>query len=470
MFPPGESCPDDGERLVRFAIRTDPFVGRELDGRYTILEKLGQGGMGSVYRAAQHSVEREVAVKVVNPHLISDHDVIRRFLREAKLASKLAHPHTVGVLDFGSTDDGVFFLVMELVVGRTLNHVVAEGEVFSPARVARIGMQICDALECAHALQIVHRDLKPTNIMLLSHGRDHVKVLDFGLAKSIAPDRAATSMTNVGEMLGTPAYMPPELALGRPCDGRADLYSLGCVLYELSSGRLPFESASPHELIAMHAHDRAPPLVEAPPPLAAVIERLLAKDPDERYPSAADTRAALEAALGDALTTSYPSMAAVSPAMTAATEAARSPRLRWIVVATGIVAVALVAVAVVTGRSEGTQPAPRSTALPQPSISSPPAAAPVASPLAAAPVASSQVSPAPSPTAPVASSQVSPSPPVAAPAPSPPAHSLPPARVGTTVKPHPNRPTETPTPRPHTDPVAVPTPKQAGSGSSALPF
>src|SRR5262249_20689275 len=154
---------------------------------YTILEKLGQGGMGAVYRASQHGLGREVAIKVVSSHLVSEADVIKRFLREAKLASKLAHPNAVAVLDFGQTDDGLFYLVMELVVGRTLDLVVKSEKVFKPERVVRIGTQVCDALQGAHELQIVHRDLKPSNIMLLSSGRDLVKVLDFGLAKSVAP-------------------------------------------------------------------------------------------------------------------------------------------------------------------------------------------------------------------------------------------------------------------------------------------
>ncbi|MDB4952544.1 MAG: protein kinase [Myxococcales bacterium] len=296
-FQVGDRCPTDQTRLVKLAARLDALLGRDLDGRYTILEKLGQGGMGAVYRSSQHSVGREVAIKVVSPHLVSEADVIKRFLREAKLASRLSHPNAVAVLDFGQTDDGVFYLVMELVTGRTLDAVIKADRVFRPERVVRIGTQVCDALEGAHALQIVHRDLKPANIMLLSSGRDLVKVLDFGLAKSVAPDQAVTTMTNAGALLGTPAFMPPELALGQPCDGRADLYSLGVVLYLLGSGHLPFQSESAHELIAMHGTETAPPMTDVPAALGHVIDRLLAKNPADRYQSAAETREALEAAL-----------------------------------------------------------------------------------------------------------------------------------------------------------------------------
>jgi serine/threonine-protein kinase len=299
----GVHCPADGTRLVRIKSQVDPLIGRNLDGRYTIIEKLGQGGMGAVYRGTQHSVGREIAIKVISAHLVADRDAIKRFLREAKLASRLSHPNAVSVLEFGQTDDGLLYLVMELVAGRTLDQVIKSERVLRPERVVRIGTQVCDALEGAHALQIVHRDLKPANIMLLSQGRDLVKVLDFGLAKSVAPDQAATTMTNAGALLGTPAYMPPELALGGTCDGRADLYSLGVILYLLGSGRLPFESESAHELIAMHGHERAPAMTGVPPALAAVIDRLLEKDPDKRYQSATDARDALDASLDSRMTT-----------------------------------------------------------------------------------------------------------------------------------------------------------------------
>jgi serine/threonine-protein kinase len=297
QYGTGGRCPEDGTKLVKLSVRVDPHIGRELDGRYTILEKLGQGGMGAVYRGSQHSVGREVAIKVISPSLISEPDVIKRFLREAKLASKLAHPNAVAVLDFGQTDDGVFYLVMELVSGRTLDAVFKSEHTFRPERVVRIGTQVCDALEGAHALHIVHRDLKPSNIMVLHRGRDLVKVLDFGLAKSVASDHTSTTMTNTGALLGTPAFIPPELALGLPCDGRADLYSLGCVLYQLGSGRLPFLSSSTHELIALHATERVPAMTGVPAALGRVIDRLLEKDPTRRYQSATEARDALEAAL-----------------------------------------------------------------------------------------------------------------------------------------------------------------------------
>ena len=408
-----ERCPADGTKLVRLAASRDPFLGRELDGQYTILEKLGQGGMGAVYRATQHSVGREVAVKVVNAHLVSEPEAIKRFLREAKLASRLGHPNAVTVIDFGQTDDGVFYLVMELVVGRTLDQVIEAEAIFKPERVVRIGAQVCDALEAAHVLQIIHRDLKPANIMLLASGRDTVKVLDFGLAKSVAPDQTTTTMTGAGALLGTPAFMPPESALGQPYDARADLYSLGVVLYLLGSGRLPFQSGSVHELIAMHATEPAPPMEIVPPELGRVVDRMLAKDPGERYQTAVEVREALEGALAhryatagsgpqpavvmsssfgrvpaDAVAPTAAITMAVSPAAAAhATDAAgeRPARSRrWVIgIAASIAAAAAVAVALLVMRSEEPlRPSPPKTpeVAPPPTAAAPPTASPSPSP------------------------------------------------------------------------------------------
>ena len=307
-FPIGERCPADGTRLVRLASSEDQLLGRELDGRYTIVQALGAGGMGTVYRGTQHSVGRDVAIKVVLPKHVSEPAMVKRFLREAKLASKLLHPNVVAMLDFGQTDDGVFYLVMELCTGRTLDAVLEIDKSLPPERVVRIGIQICDALESAHVMQIVHRDLTPANVMLSAD--DHVKVLDFGLAKSLTPNTKATMVTNEGQLLGTPAFMPPELITGAVCDGRADLYSLGCVLYNAVSGRMPFVGATSHEIIAMQIAEPPKPLTGVPAGLAAVIERLMAKDPDHRYQTAVQAREALEDSLSEGA-----AAAAVEPTM-----------------------------------------------------------------------------------------------------------------------------------------------------------
>ena len=288
------------------------MIGRELDARFTLSERLGQGGMGAVYRATQHSVAREVAVKVVHPNLMTDATIIKRFHREARLASRLNHPNAVSVMDFGQTQDGVNYLVMELLEGTTLDAVLERDGRFDARRIIRIGIQICDALEAAHALSIIHRDLKPSNIMLLDSVRDFVKVLDFGLAKSLESD-AASQMTGSGHIVGTPAYMPPERACGATGDARSDLYSLGCILFLLGSGALPFDATGAQELLLQQVVQRPPPMTGVPDALAQVIERLLEKEPDLRYQTAAEAREGLEAALA-----TLPSRAATAPVVAVA--------------------------------------------------------------------------------------------------------------------------------------------------------
>ncbi|MDX2089231.1 MAG: serine/threonine-protein kinase [Kofleriaceae bacterium] len=307
----GRLCEVDGTELVNLGGGPDPLIGRALNERYTIHERLGAGGMGTVYRGVQHSVGREVAIKVVSAGLVTDPAAIKRFLREAKLASRLSHPNAVSMLDFGQTPDGLFYLVMELLVGRTLDKVLRDEVRLALPRVLRIASQVCDALDGAHRLSIIHRDLKPANVMLLDGDRDLIKVLDFGLAKSLSQDTTSLSMTASGAMLGTPAYMSPEAALGRELDARCDLYSLGCMLYVLASGRLPFHSDSVHELVAMHASEPPAPITGVPHSVGEVIMRLLAKEPQDRYESAAAARVALEEAAArastmDALATTLP--------------------------------------------------------------------------------------------------------------------------------------------------------------------
>lgn len=294
----GDSCPRDGTRLVKLAPQRDPFIGLDLDGRYLILDKLGQGGMGAVYRGTQKSVDREVAIKVVSPGRMSEPEIVKRFLREARLASRINHPNAASVVDFGQTADGVFYLVMELVAGRTLSAVLRAEKVLEPQRVVRIGAQICQALEGAHAIPIIHRDLKPANILIGAN--DFVKVVDFGIAKSLSAETLSSTMTNADAILGTPSFMPPEAARAMPCDERADLYSLGCVLYVAASGRLPFVSDDLPSMMMKHVVEPVPPLIGVPSALARVIYKLLEKEPADRYQTATATRLALEAALSAA--------------------------------------------------------------------------------------------------------------------------------------------------------------------------
>jgi serine/threonine-protein kinase len=287
-------CPDDGARLVRLAARVDPMIGRVLDERFEVRARLGRGGMGTVYRAWQRSVDREVAIKVIDARLADDRVAAKRFLREARLASRLSQPSIVNVHDFGQTPDGVLYLVMEMLRGRTLAQLTEADGPLSVRRALAIGVQLCDALEAAHAQGIIHRDLKPQNILVLDDppGRDLVKVLDFGLAKSLAGD--TTAVTQSDGFVGTPLYLAPEVIQGQPAQPASDLYSLGCILHEQLGGAPPFWGSTANMVLARHLSETAsalPPLV--PAPVRELVAALLAKDPAERPASAAEVRATL---------------------------------------------------------------------------------------------------------------------------------------------------------------------------------
>jgi len=291
-------CPHDGARLIRLAEQRDNLLGRVLDGRYEIRAPLGKGGMGTVYRGWQLSVDREVAIKVIHPKLASDRAAVKRFLREAKLASRLSQPNVVGVYDFGQADN-VLYLVMELLRGRPLALELTDARRLNLRRVAVIGTQLCDALEAAHAQGIVHRDLKPGNIVILDDppGRDLIKVLDFGLAKSLVED-SGSRVTNSDAILGTPLYMAPEQIEGKPSDQRADLYALGCMFYEMVSGAPPFVDRVVSAVLARHIADTPPPLpAHVPDGMRALIEQLLVKDPAARIQTAGEVRTRLEAVM-----------------------------------------------------------------------------------------------------------------------------------------------------------------------------
>jgi serine/threonine-protein kinase len=291
-----EVCPNDRARLIRLRSSRDVLIGRVFDDRYELLSQLGHGGMGTVYRAHQISVDREVAIKVIHPKHASDRLSVKRFLREARLASRLNQPNIVNVYDFGQTDDGILYLVMELLRGHTLATELDARGALALRRVCAIGLQLCDALESAHNQGIVHRDLKPSNILLLAEppGRDLLKVLDFGLAKSLVSD-TSTVTTHSGSMLGTPLYMPPEQIDGRLSDQRSDLYALGCILHHLLSGTPPFLRDNVNQVLTAHVNDPVPPLpAHVSGTLAQHIASLMAKRPEDRPSSAASVRDAIQ--------------------------------------------------------------------------------------------------------------------------------------------------------------------------------
>jgi len=278
----------------------DPLIGRSVGGAYTLQELVGVGGMGRVYRAEQQVLGRTVAVKVIHPHLLGDEQTVARFYNEARAASRLNHPNSVGVIDFGRTDDGILYLVMEFLRGKDLAIVMHEE---GPLPFLRIGDILADALAAlgeAHALGVVHRDLKPENVLLkrLRSGKDLVKVVDFGLA-TLLGGGTGTHITTPGLVCGTPDYMSPEQGRGDGVDGRGDLYSLGVVLFELLTERLPYEDETPTKVVLRHINDPVPdprevaPQRHIPEELAELCMRALAKRPDDRFPNAETFEVAL---------------------------------------------------------------------------------------------------------------------------------------------------------------------------------
>jgi eukaryotic-like serine/threonine-protein kinase len=278
-------------------------------GSYRLGELLGKGGMGEVYKAKHRMLARPAAIKLIRPEMLGESTpeaanvAVARFRREAEAAASLRCPHTVALYDFGVAEDQTLYFVMELLEGMDLETLVRQKGPLPAARVIYILRQVCESLEEAHRRGLVHRDIKPANIHLgrlgLSH--DFVKVLDFGLVKSVSGASMEHSIeTGVGVAPGTPAYIAPEMALGEPVDGRADLYALGCVAYYLLTGRLVFEASTPIQMIARHLHDvPVPPSRRSELPVPAALDELvlacLAKKPDDRPRSAGDLERSLAA-------------------------------------------------------------------------------------------------------------------------------------------------------------------------------
>jgi serine/threonine-protein kinase len=283
----------------------DPNIGRDLlGGQFQILQKIGSGGMGSVYKAAQPDMNRMVAVKILHKKLVNRKDLMSRFRREARAMSHLTHPNTVKVLLYGELDDGSLYIVMEYLEGRNLNQVVRKEGPMSVDRAIPILIQVCGALQEAHLQGIVHRDLKPENIFLSTNGglKDFPKVLDFGLAKVTERELRPGSimLTQEGMVFGTPEFMSPEQAQGKVLDARSDIYSLATILYEMLTGKLPFDAKSPMEYIQLHVTKPPVPLDERvpgkvfPPGLGAALAKALEKKPEDRYGSAAEFAEALK--------------------------------------------------------------------------------------------------------------------------------------------------------------------------------
>jgi len=302
------TCESDGTPTVRYggSGRGQLGVGDVVGGRYRLSGELGRGGFGVVFDSVHTTTGHPVAVKILTPVMGDDgQEMARRFFHEAATTSRLSHPNTVRVYDFGQTDAGDLYLAMERLSGQTLlarlNTLAADEQIMSEQETVETGVAILRSLGEAHALGLVHRDMKPANVFLhqMLGGDSILKVLDFGIVKD-----SLTSMTQVGKALGTPTHMSPEQAMGKAVDGRADLYALGVVLYECLTGSLPFWGDSPLTVVMKHVTEPVPPIASRVPgrvrrQLAAVVEKAMAKKPEDRWQTALEMRNALQAALSE---------------------------------------------------------------------------------------------------------------------------------------------------------------------------
>jgi serine/threonine protein kinase len=273
-------------------------LGTVVAGRYRVDAMIGEGGMGVVARAHDLQLKREVAIKLMRPALaLQSPQLATRFEIEAQSVARLEHPNIVQVIDFGSTSDGGKFLVMQLLVGASLQSLL--GTPMSPQRAVALALPILRGLAHAHTRGVVHRDIKPENVLVTRdhEGAEQLKLVDFGLAKLLDAEPGAPALTHAGLVMGTPSYMSPEQAMGKPVDARGDLYAVGLLLHEMLRGRPTFDNENPMGMVVMQATEAPPPLPDdVPPALAAVVMRLLAKAPDDRFASAEETIAALEGA------------------------------------------------------------------------------------------------------------------------------------------------------------------------------
>ena len=322
----------------------DPLVGRALGDRYFVEHKLGEGGMGAVYVGIHNQLEKRVAIKVLHPEYARKSDLVERFLQEAKAASKIRHENVIDITDFGVTADGTVFFCMEHLTGRDLHELVAgakiDEEVLPWARTGPIFVQICAALTAAHNAGVIHRDLKPENIFLVERlsNSDFVKLLDFGIAKMTEVNEEGRKLTKTGMLFGTPEYMSPEQARGETPDHRVDVYAMGCILYQLITGEVPFAGDTFMGVLSQHLTAEPPgvsaeqlALAGAPAELAAVISCALAKDRDRRFGSTAE--------LSEAVSSAGTAAESVAPARSEAIAETRT-RSRW----TGTGSAAMVAV------------------------------------------------------------------------------------------------------------------------------
>ncbi len=289
------------------ASQPDELIGQLVAGRYRVLQRLGQGGMGTVYLAEHEAIEKKVAIKVLRPEYSAKADLVTRFQREAISASRIKHPNVLDVFDFGEIENGCFFLAMEFLEGADLADELERSRAISAERALRVILQVCKALAVAHAKGVVHRDLKPENVFLqvTADGEETVKIVDFGIAQLRSTEEAAATetsrrrLTRTGMIFGTPEYMSPEQAAGKQADLRVDIYATGIILFEMLTGAVPFTGDTFFAVLNAHMTAPLPPMrtlnpdVVVSPELEAIISKALAKNPDERFQSMRELASAL---------------------------------------------------------------------------------------------------------------------------------------------------------------------------------
>ena len=316
--------------MAQSAVEEPSLIGSTLGSRFQLLEVIGDGGMGRVYRAEEVATGKPVAVKLLHPEFVGDDQVVQRFEQEARVTTDLSHPNIVNVIEFGEWN-GHLYLAMELLAGKPLAELIGDGSKNRPRltvqRTLEIIRPVLEALDYAHERGVVHRDLKPENVMVIPArgllAREGIKLLDFGIAKlGHHPERPATKqITQHGLVIGTPAYMSPEQAAGQEADMRSDVYSCGVLLFHMLTGRRPFEAASNYDVLRMHLDTQPKSLLEVgagawiPDAVEGVVMRALSKRPAERFQSAGELRRALEHAvvIDYAHTHTGPGGAAASP-------------------------------------------------------------------------------------------------------------------------------------------------------------